>query len=229
MSWREDTTSPLRMYADTSYEGGANEALLQLIGPTLKRVLDVGCGAGANAQALTGRGHRVWAITASSPELKAVRSWCEEVFLWDVESAEEVALPDEFDCLLFSHVLEHLRNPKASIQRLLSRLRAGGVVAIAVPNMAHWRLRWQFLRGHWERTDTGPLDRTHLQFWSYDTALDLISGLPLRLIHRSGDFAMPLWPLRRLSSGASEFLDRRIGRLVPNFSATQIILLAERL
>ena len=78
---------------------------------------------------------------------------------------------ERFDCLIFSHVLEHLRNPAEVVARLSRLLRTGGRVVIAVPNVLFFKVRLQFLRGDFEYDpDGGILDDTHLHFYTHRTA-----------------------------------------------------------
>ena len=52
-----------------------------------------------------------------------------------VEIESHVDLVDgEFDCIVFSHVLEHQTNPKKLLETALKRLAAGGFIFIDVPN-----------------------------------------------------------------------------------------------
>jgi hypothetical protein len=68
-----------------------------------------------------------------------------------------------------------------------------------------------------------------LQFWSYDTAPELLSGTPLTLERREGaSFAVPLWPLRRLAPSLSRRLDGAIGERFPQAFAGQVLLLARK-
>ena len=111
----------------------------------LVKILDVGCGAGDNARRLSSRGHKVWGITLSQQEAKSAEPWCEEVFVGDLDGDLPRALPAAFDGILLSHVLGHLAHPQAVLRRLYDRLRLGGLLFIAVPDMAHWRLRVRLL------------------------------------------------------------------------------------
>jgi hypothetical protein len=126
-------------------------------------------------------------------------------------------------------VVEHLARPAATLTRLARYLVPGGWAAIAVPNMAFWRVRLRLLRGDWRRDEGGWFDRTHLQFWSYDTAPEVLSGTPLTLERREGgSFAVPLWPLRRLAPSLARRLDRAIGERFPRVFAGQVLLLARK-
>jgi SAM-dependent methyltransferase len=208
------------------YQNVGNRTLLALLPIEARTVLDVGCGAGDNARLLRERGCRVWGVTLSLAEADLARPVCEEVRVADVES-EDLDLPDGFfDAMLCSHVLEHLVRPQCVLRRLSRHLKTGGFVLIAVPNMAQWRLRLRFLRGDWKFDEAGAMDNTHLHFWSYWTADELITP-PLVLRARiGGDPAVPLWPLRRLVPRLCKGIDRTLGPLWLNLFTTQTLLIA---
>jgi hypothetical protein len=96
--------------------------------------------------------------------------------------------------------------------------------------MAHWRIRLRLVRGDWTRQDTGPLDRSHLQFWSYLTASEMFDRTPFRLERLiPGSIAIPLWPLRHLSPSVSAWIDQKLGSHVPNLAAGQVLLVAKKI
>jgi SAM-dependent methyltransferase len=211
------------------YHNDGNPGLLRLIPTEAQNVLDVGCGAGDNARILRGRGCRVWGVTVSWAEAALAKRFCEEVRVVDAESGD-LGVPDDFfDVLLFSHVLEHLVRPQLTLKKLCRYLSPHGLVVIAVPNMAHWRMRVRFLCGDWRFEQGGPMDSTHLHFWSYCTAGEIITA-PLSLRARvAADPAVPLWPLRRLAPSLCHRIDRTLGHLWANLFATQTLLTADKI
>jgi 2-polyprenyl-3-methyl-5-hydroxy-6-metoxy-1,4-benzoquinol methylase len=211
------------------YRNAGNAPLLALVPDGKLKILDVGCGAGDNARILQARGCTVYGLTLSDEEARLARPFCKDVFVKNAEF-EELDLPDKsLDLIICSHVLEHMIQPAATLTRLCRYLRDGGQVLIAVPNMAHWRLRVRFLRGDWHREPQGMMDRTHLQFFSFTTGITLLNETPLTLEkHVAGDLSIPLWPLRRLFPGLCARLDTLIGRHWPNLYCTQTLLLARK-
>jgi 2-polyprenyl-3-methyl-5-hydroxy-6-metoxy-1,4-benzoquinol methylase len=165
---------------------GSNESALvtELVGPN-RSVLDCGCGHGAIARLLTANGCDVVGIEAEAARAELARTACGAVVTGDLERAETLAEArrhrSAYDCIICSHVLEHLRDPSVALRQLVTLIRPGGAIVIALPNVAHWHMRWTLLRGRWDYQDAGILDATHLRFFTYKSALALISGAGLRV------------------------------------------------
>ena len=212
-------------YADKVYRNIGNSALLRLIPTTTRTVLDVGCGAGDNARQLKDRGCKVTGLTVSKAEADAAEQFCDKVVVGDVEGDIGFLENERFEVILLSHILEHLISPERALANLAGLLSNNGRIYIAVPNMAFWRLRFQMMKGDWIRTESGPFDRTHLHFWSFQTAGQIAtqSGLEVEA-HLPGDLACPLWPLRALAPRPSKAIDKMLGLYFPNLFAIQTLL-----
>jgi len=137
-----------------------------------------------------------------------------------------------FDVLIFSHVLEHLRDPSQVLARFTKLLRNGGQMLIAVPNVLSWRMRVQFLLGNFEYEKTGALDETHLRFFTYFTADRYLLSMTseLRLQFKSVSGSVPLWWLRRciLPKSWSEYIDQWGCRHWPNLFGGQVLIKVEK-
>jgi ubiquinone/menaquinone biosynthesis C-methylase UbiE len=215
--------------AGNVYRNAGNRALLALIPAEPGKALDIGCGAGDNARVLRERGWKVWGVTLSPDEADLARPACEDVLIANVEF-DDLPLEDKsFDVLIFSHVLEHMIQPAKTLARMARYLKDGGLVIIAVPNMAHLRLRWRFLRGNWHREDSGPMDRTHLQFFSFDTAPSVFENTPYELVvHGYDEPGVPMWKLRKVAPGLCARIDRVIGPRYPNLCTYQTLLVGKK-
>lgn len=212
------------------YKNDGNPGLLSLLPSLPGRILDCGCGAGDNARILAGLGWRVTGITIDPREQEAARQFCETVHLADLENGLPAFLVGPFEVVLASHVLEHLAAPERLLHDVLHRLGPEGVLAVALPNIAHYRQRLSFLRGRFDYTDSGQLDRTHLRFYTYTTATRLLQDNGYEVMEVSAEGTLPWWKARRLTNlPAMERLDKRAVRRMPNLLGHQILLLARPL
>jgi SAM-dependent methyltransferase len=81
------------------------------------------------------------------------------------------------DLILCLDVLEHLLNPWRVAQYLNSLLRPGGSLIVSIPNIRNRRVLLQLaIRGKWEYTESGILDRTHLRFFTRTSAIELVAS-----------------------------------------------------
>jgi SAM-dependent methyltransferase len=209
------------------YKNDGNTGLLDLLSSSSGRILDCGCGAGDNARILSRRGWRVTGVTIDPREQETARQFCEVVHLGDLEDGLPPCIDGTFDAALASHVLEHLAKPERLLQELRQRLNPGGVLAAALPNIAHYGQRISFLRGHFNYTETGQLDRTHLRFYTHSTAIQLLEQNGYELINAVVEGTLPWWKARRLTSlSVVARLDEWAVRRRPNLLGYQSLLLA---
>ncbi len=215
------------------YANAGNPALLDLLEGPVRNVLDVGCGAGDNAVLLKDRypAASVSGVTVSAAEAAVARPRLDACWVFDIESElPEDFKESEFDTLVFSHVLEHLKNPAPALARFVKLLQPGGECLIAVPNVLQWRQRFQFLRGRFEYESSGVMDDTHLRFFTYYTAAPyLLAECPeLTVTHQSAPGSVPLWWLRRylLPNSWCEAVDRFGSQHWPNLFGGQVIIRA---
>jgi SAM-dependent methyltransferase len=167
--------SPYRFKPDTH---SSHAVILRCLGPGGGRsALDVGAADGFLAERLTAQGWRVTALESDPAQAARARGRCERVIVADLEGPVEVGGP--FDALVFGDVLEHVGDPAAVLARLHRSLRAGGLVVVSVPNVAHLWVRLNLLLGRWEYQDRGILDRTHLRFFTRRSLLRLLREVGL--------------------------------------------------
>lgn len=150
------------------------------------RVLDVGCGRGTMLAALAERGWDVYGTELNDAIAASARAVLgDRIRTGPFESVELPAAP--FDVVSFWHVLEHLDNPRAALQRARSILRPGGTVVIAVPNVESWQAR---LTGRsWLHLDV-PRHRWH---FSAATLRALAAGVGLQHV-RTRHFSLEYGP-----------------------------------
>ena len=147
-------------------------------------VLDVGCSRGATAPALRARGVRFLAgIEPDAEDAAAAAEVYDEVLCARLESVA-ADFGGRFDAVLFGDVLEHLEDPSEALVRVRPWLAPGGVVVASVPNLGHWAVVDDLLRGRFDYVPYSLLSGTHVRFFTRRTLGDLFeaSGYRVRSI-----------------------------------------------
>lgn len=151
-------------------------ALLEPRGP----ILDIGCGAGMVCADLAASGTRVVGVEADPSAAERAQERYAKVHVGPLEAFHST---ETFAQAVFADVLEHLVDPWGELRRITdSLLMPGGRVVVSVPNVRHWTvLRDLALRGRWDYTEAGLLDRTHLRFFTKGSCEALLMSAGLRI------------------------------------------------
>ena len=208
-------------------------------GLKLTRILDVGAGTGSNLRALKQlhpKAHTA-AITCSSLEAAHLERLTDQTIVADLNQLigssawQTIGLgEDRFDLILLSHVLEHLLEPAQVLESISSLLSADGLLLIALPNICHWRTRLQIARGSFQYQDSGILDHSHLRFFTYWSARELVEECrSVKLLNQWPVGGAILGPMRaRLPKRMSCWLDRQASQKWPNMFGFETHLMAGR-
>ncbi len=220
------------MVADGSkasvYEGFGNPALLRSVLdqlPSGGAVLDVGCASGGLLVALGGHAGRRVGIEPDPVAAATARRHADEVHVGSVYEVDPGSA--SFDVVVLGDVLEHVADPAAALRRAAGWVAPGGRLVISVPNVAHWSVRLEVLRGRWEYQASGILDDTHLRFFTWASGCDLVRGAGLTVVERRAIVSGLGAHLGRRIPARVEGLWRRIGHRRPNLFAYQQLIVAE--
>ena len=144
------------------------------------RILDIGCGVGILGRHLDGKQCKV---TGWDLKLTHIEAY-EEYYVSMVErNVEKEGLGNEkYDAVVFSDVLEHLNDAEKVFRQSRDILTAGGKVILSLPNVAYFENRLRIFMGNWDYTDDGILDRTHIRFYTLETARDLITDAGFTIV-----------------------------------------------
>ena len=160
-----------------TYYNWSRPEVVALVQPAGKRVLDVGCAAGAMGAAMLAAGAaQVVGIEVDTAAAATARTRLSAVYSFDLDRLPSLPYPrGYFDVITFADVLEHLRDPAALLRHLRGWLSDTGNIVCSIPNVRHESVLLPLLvQGRWNYEDAGILDRTHLRFFTLDSMLRLL-------------------------------------------------------
>jgi SAM-dependent methyltransferase len=207
----------------TLYEA-VNESVLSCVPVKADRVLDIGCGSGALGERIRRvRERKVVGITYSQREAEMASRSLSEVICADLNQFDVSSL-GQFDCVIMSHILEHLYSPQVMLDKVKRVLGVNSVVVVALPNVLFWKQRLEFLMGRWRYQDGGILDRTHFRFFDHQSAGELLEHAGYEIVARRRDGAFPLTgPVRKMIGSLAGNIDQFAIRRLPGLFATQFV------
>ena len=166
--------APAQAHEAGAYAGGAPRGA-RLVAPLLRafdrrrlgflvragahppgRLLDVGAGRGRFVVEARAAGWDAAGIEPSRRGVQAGRAIGVELRQADIDDADVAA--GSLDAVTLWHVLEHVEDPGAALERIAGWLRPGGVLLVGVPNLASVQARAGGTR--WFHLDL-PRHRTH--------------------------------------------------------------------
>jgi 2-polyprenyl-3-methyl-5-hydroxy-6-metoxy-1,4-benzoquinol methylase len=120
--------TPLKKFINLPFE------LEQLVSKPKGKLLDVGCGSGKSLLIAKQLGWDVTGIEIDPSAVKAARAQGLNIIEGDFRQLKQ--LENEFDCIICSHVLEHVHFPLELLALLTQALRPQGIVLLSLPNAA---------------------------------------------------------------------------------------------
>jgi 2-polyprenyl-3-methyl-5-hydroxy-6-metoxy-1,4-benzoquinol methylase len=131
------------------------DALMPFVRQQRPRLLEVGCGSGDFLIEARSRGFEVEGLEYSEHAVNDANARLGGRTV-RAGSPEEKCLPDGvYDIIAAFDVVEHLRNPRKSIEYLRAALTPGGLIAIVTPSIDSWSR--QVLGRHWMEYKTEHL------------------------------------------------------------------------
>lgn len=141
------------------------------------RALDVGCDTGRLGEGLKKMGLAVDGVEMDPDAARLAAGRLDRVVTGSIlDSSVFQSLEGPYDIIIFADVLEHLPKPETVLDGIKALLADGGEVYASLPNVANFRVRIPLLFGRFQYTEIGILDKTHLRFFTRQTAQELFTG-----------------------------------------------------
>ena len=204
--------------------------LRALVPEGARRVLDVGCGAGALGAALKAeRGVEVTGLELSPEAAARAAERLDRAIEANLEQLEELPFgAGYFEAMVFGDVLEHLHDPHRLLRTLRPWLADSGAIVCSIPNVGHWSVVLPLLASdRWTYQDAGLLDRTHVHFFTLTEAEAMLRecGFALRSAAATRLSAPPPPQMAELAALLASFgTDQRAAE--QRLTAYQYLLLA---
>ena len=103
-------------------------------------VLDIGCGRGVTLSPLADRGLEVHGLEVNEQAARGADPRASIRIAADLVAAQYEA--EQFDQIVIWHVLEHLADPRGTLEECARLLKPGGRLVVAVPNFESWQARF---------------------------------------------------------------------------------------
>ncbi len=170
----------------SDYYNNFNPTIVELVDAGAVTFCEFGCGAGALARAIKQKNPNILytGVDIAEAELSNARQVLDHSILLNLdqhhiwsEVPELVAVRPEhgYDCIIFGDVLEHLYSPEIAVDQAAQWLSPGGCLIASIPNVQHWSVFLQLVRGSWPRQDAGIFDRTHIRWFALQDMHELFS------------------------------------------------------
>lgn len=175
-----------------AYFHNARVEMLRLAPQRPRRVLEIGCGAGAFSEQIAAEER--WGVEPNPAAAAEAESKLTRVIRGLYDDAE-ANLPDRhFDLVIANDVIEHMPDHDRFLQRIKAKMAPGAALVGSVPNVrALTQLAKLLVLKDWTYTDEGILDRTHLRFFTKKSlagalaangyAVEALTGLNSMLRH----------------------------------------------
>ncbi len=149
--------------------------------PEGSHVLDVGCSSGNFGHVLINEKKcEVVGLDIDKDDVARAKKVLTKAFVRNIER-DSVSDLGTFDVVVFADVLEHLLDPIAALEKVKALLKPTGRIVFSIPNMAHASVRIMLLKGFFEYTPIGVLDRTHLHYYDEIEVKHVFAGAQLKI------------------------------------------------
>jgi 2-polyprenyl-3-methyl-5-hydroxy-6-metoxy-1,4-benzoquinol methylase len=179
-------------------------------------VLEVGCDCGANL--LWIKNHypnaELYGLEIN-PSAAQIAASIAEVRTGNIEEYGMDWGDIRFDYIIFGDVLEHLHDPAGTLNYCRDFLAEEGRVLLSVPNLMHFSVMRELIKGNFTYQDTGLLDRTHIHFFTRKEVLRMLyqTGFDVEIIkmfvenseEKDREFVSKLVELSEGAASESEF------------------------
>ncbi|HAS69077.1 MAG: Methyltransferase type 11 [Candidatus Collierbacteria bacterium GW2011_GWA2_42_17] len=193
------------------------------------KVLDIGCATGYFARELFNKNCETWGVDSDKEAVKRAGKHCKRTIVANIDEVHKLPVPKKyFDYVIILDVIEHLLHPESVFDIIKPLLKDDGKIIVSVPNIAHASIRWMLLRGDFQYTSTGIMDKTHLHFYTKKSFEDVLKKVGLKILKLSPTNGMCKVPfLYKITDRLPASWQYWIACKIPTLFSYQFIALAK--
>jgi len=134
-----------------------------------------------------------------------------------------------FDYILFADVLEHVYDPLTVLRHATQFLSENGTILVSLPNIGHNDILLKLFYDHWDYTQTGLLDDTHIHFWGKNNLDSFFDNANLSIVHRDY-ITIPTFLTEQMNEFSAEYISQlhELLRLRKSGEVYQFIIAARK-
>ncbi len=177
---------------------GGNETVAEMISNEFDhnerlRILEIGCDCGGTLFMLKKRFKNaiLYGTDISENPIKITSKFA-TVKVDNIEDKKLDFGENNFDIIIFADVLEHLRDPLATIVFCKELLSNNGCIVASIPNLMNIEIMKYLLNGDFPYADYGLLDRTHIHMFTYNEIVKMFednAGYKIEKITMNGELS----------------------------------------
>jgi 2-polyprenyl-3-methyl-5-hydroxy-6-metoxy-1,4-benzoquinol methylase len=153
--------------------------ILEVVPTDAKTILDVGCSIGSLGRAIKERQScEVTGLELNAESGDVASHFLDKVIIGNVDEIDltHYKIPKRyFDCIIYGDVLEHCLNPWQIVQTHKDYLKDNGTVIVSFPNVRHYTLIFNLLKGDFPYRERGLHDKSHIRWFTKKTMMRLLS------------------------------------------------------
>ncbi len=149
--------------------------LVGLVPEGVKRILDIGSAMGGYGKTIKQIRPEILltGVELNPIMAESARPYYDELITCPIENA---SLTTEFDLINCGDIIEHLQDPWSMLKRLHGLLRNNGYLIMSIPNVGHWSIAKELLKGNFQYVPLGLLCIAHLRWFTESSIHQALEG-----------------------------------------------------
>ena len=180
---RPDYTYQINPIPDGSINNDISNPLIQIskLIQENSRVLDIGAGNGSLGRLFNQQGRSIIidGIEPNGLAAAIAKPFYREVYIGFLNDYLNFIDFKNYDYVILADVIEHIENPYIFLNQITPLMSSNTNLLVSIPNIAFGAVRMSLSNGEFNYVDSGILERTHLRFFTYSSAIKLFETVGL--------------------------------------------------